>query len=195
MVSPAQLVETISRATGVALPTVVDIDRKLAKAGLRTVGGRGRSAARMTAADAARLLTAILASAQATDAADAVQRYVATSFDKERLSKPSLAVLFENDRPPLRVRQSFVEALEALIVWAAKAGSSAPSIEVFAFTRATYGRIRLTGSAKEAMIVAEYLQAKRATADDEPGDLEQSRRITGRTILTVARLLADGETT
>ena len=71
-----------------------------------------------------------------------------------------------------------------------------PSIEVFAFTRATYGRIRLSGLPDGATVLAEYLPSAkirpaRHTAVDAPGDLEQSRRITGRTILAVAHLLAE----
>ncbi len=64
MASPAQLMETISGATGLPLATVVDIDRRLVKARLRTIGGRGFSVARMMPLDAARLLTAILAISQ-----------------------------------------------------------------------------------------------------------------------------------
>jgi hypothetical protein len=41
MASPAELVRTVSAATGVPLPTVVDIDRRLVKGKLRTKGGRG----------------------------------------------------------------------------------------------------------------------------------------------------------
>jgi hypothetical protein len=202
MASPAQLVATVSRATGVPLPTVVDIDRKLAKAGLRTMSGRGRSAARMTAGDGARLLTAILASAQATEAANAVQRYMATTLDKRR-STHDLTTLAGKVFSSLRARHGFVDALEALIVSAMHAEQTAsrtkgrsPSIEVFAFTRATYGRVRVSGLADRSTVVAEYLPEAKArlssnSGSDGPGDLEQSRRITGRTILAVAELLAE----
>jgi hypothetical protein len=76
------------------------------------------------------------------------------------------------------------------------ATGASPSIEVFAFTRATYGRIRLSGLPDGATVLAEYLpgakiRPARHSAVDAPGDLEQSRRITGRTILAVAHLLAE----
>jgi hypothetical protein len=54
MASPAQLTKTVSTATGVSLATVVDLDRRLVKAEMRTKGGRGFNAACMTPLDAAR---------------------------------------------------------------------------------------------------------------------------------------------
>ena len=57
MATPPELMQAVSEATGVALPTVVDMDRRLVKAKLRTKGGRGLNAARMTPLDAARLDT------------------------------------------------------------------------------------------------------------------------------------------
>ena len=53
MVTPPRLVKTISAATGLPLATVVDLDRRLLAAGLRTKGGRGRNAPCVTALDAA----------------------------------------------------------------------------------------------------------------------------------------------
>src|SRR5271170_6555986 len=86
MATPAQLMQTLSCVTGVPLPTVVDIDRKLVKAKLRTKTGRGFNAAQMTPIDAARILTAVLASAQANASAEAVDRYAQTRPDKSRSS-------------------------------------------------------------------------------------------------------------
>ena len=62
--------ERTSEVTGVPLATVVDMDRRLVKAGLRAKSGRGFNVAQMTPLDAARLLTAILASSQANLAAE-----------------------------------------------------------------------------------------------------------------------------
>jgi hypothetical protein len=56
MASPGQLCEAIARSTGKSLPTVTAYDYQLAQAGLRTAGGRGRSAAKVTVKDAATLL-------------------------------------------------------------------------------------------------------------------------------------------
>lgn len=82
MTSPAELVRTQSSVTGVPLPTIVDIDRWIVKGKLRTKGGRGFNPAQMTPLDAARLLTAVLASPQGNAAADAVERYTQTRIDK-----------------------------------------------------------------------------------------------------------------
>jgi hypothetical protein len=81
MASPGELVRTVSSVTGVPLPTIVAIDRRLVKAKLRTKGGRGFNAAQMTALDAARLLTGVLASPHANSAVDVVRRYSQTHAD------------------------------------------------------------------------------------------------------------------
>jgi len=70
------------QTTGLPLATIVDIDRRLAQARLRTIGVRGLSAARMTPLDAARLLTAVLARPQANASAEGVERYAQTRIDK-----------------------------------------------------------------------------------------------------------------
>ncbi len=54
-----QLVEAVSEATGFAAETVVVHMRNLREAGFIAIRGRGRSAAKMTARDAARLLMAV----------------------------------------------------------------------------------------------------------------------------------------
>jgi hypothetical protein len=215
MASPAELVRTVSAATGVPLPTVVDIDRRLVKGKLRTKGGRGFNAAQMTHLDAARLLTAVLASSQANAAADAVERYAQTRVDTERSSDKLFGLVDLDDLATLTGKHSFVDALTALIA-SASTGSLAkliaaskrgwtPHIEVFAFTRAIRGRIRIAGLPNGLTASVEYVPApagvkprharktgpSRSTAADESvGDLEQSRRVTERTILPIAALLA-----
>jgi hypothetical protein len=62
MATPGQLVKCIAEALKIPEPTVVQYDRLLAESGLRSKGGRGTSAAKVTAADAANLLIAILGS-------------------------------------------------------------------------------------------------------------------------------------
>jgi hypothetical protein len=62
MATPGQLVEMMAEVLGVPAATVSQYDRQLAEAGLRTIGGRGASAAKVTATDAANLLIAILGS-------------------------------------------------------------------------------------------------------------------------------------
>ena len=204
MASPAQLVETTSRATGVPLATVVDIDRRLTNAKLRAKTGRGRNVARMTALDAARLLTAVLASPQANLAATAVQRYALTGVDRARSSVRLFATAELDDLAALPEEHSFIEGLAAVIVSVgsgalarlAAAPENAPVlIEVFAFTRATRGRLRIAGLPNGLTASLEYgpstngdhpakrgavdiLNAGDPTYSDQPaGDLEQSRRV------------------
>jgi hypothetical protein len=215
MASPAQLVETLSLVTGVSLPTIVDIDRKLVKANLRTKGGRGRHAAQMTSLDAARLLTAVLASPQASASAEAVARYGRTQIDRGRSSDKLYGGAKLDDLSVLPPGHSYVEGLASLIASVAggalarliaKAeGEWLPTIEVFAFTRATRGRIRVSGLPTGLTASVEYAlsppgglrsgkaAARRSeSAADEPiGDLEQSRRVTETTVLAIAKLLAE----
>jgi hypothetical protein len=216
MASPAQLVKAVSDATGVPLPTIVDIDRKLVKGDLRTVGGRGFRAAQMTPLDAARLLTAVLASPQANVSVDAVERYAQTRIDKARSSETLFGISNLDELAALPARHSFVDALAALIksasagalakLVAASEDGDTPSIELFAFTRATRARIRIAGLPDGMTASVEYLPAKGGrkssgaksgpgrdnAAAHAVGDLEQSRRITERTILPIAALLAKG---
>ena len=215
MASPAELVRTVSSATGVPLPTLVDIDRRLVKGKLRTKAGRGFNAAQMTALDAAKLLTAVLASPQANAAVEAVARYTQTHVDKTRSSDQVFGTANLDDLAALPARHSFVDALAALIA-SASTGSLArliaaskdgwvPHIEVFAFTQAIRGRIRIAALPNGLTASVEYLPApaaikpgrarkigtsRIALADDGAGDLEQSRRVTEITILSVAGLLA-----
>jgi hypothetical protein len=215
MASPAQLVSAISLATGVPLATMVDIDRKLVKGNLRTKGGRGFNAARMTPLDAARLLTAVLASPQANASVEAVQRYTETRMDKDRSSEKGFGAADLDDLAALPARHNFVDALAAVIASVATgslakkivaAGDGAiPSIEIFAFTRATRGRIRIGGLPSGQTASVEYAaipvtaksarpdkSRRRQVAENASGDLEQSRRITERTILSIARILGEG---
>src|SRR5215211_24315 len=62
MATPGQLVKCIAEALGIPEPSVVQYDRLLAENGLRSKGGRGTSAAKVTAVDAANLLIAIMGS-------------------------------------------------------------------------------------------------------------------------------------
>jgi hypothetical protein len=214
MPSPAELVRTVSSVTGVPLPTIVDIDRRLVKGKLRAKGGRGFNAAQMTPLDAARLIAAVLASPQANAAAEAVERYAQARVDKTRSSDKLFGAVGLDDLAALPAKHSFVDALTALIA-SASTGSLAkliaaskrgytPHIEVFAFTRAIRGRIRIAGLPNGLTASIEYVRASagtkasrtrkigpsRAATNDTVGDLEQSRRVTERTILPIAALLA-----
>lgn len=211
MASPTQLIQAVSSATGVPLATVVDIDRKLAIAGLRSKHGRGLNAARMTSLDAARLLVALVASSQANLSVEAVKRYADTEPDRTRSSDGLFAAANLDDLRSLTSRHSFVDGLAALIASATTGSLSTlilvsekgwlPRIEVFAFTGATYGRIRIAGLPGGVSANVEYLPPRKtaratfatdrsSSGTDRFGDLEQSRRVTERTVLSIADLLA-----
>lgn len=209
MATPGQLMNALYAATGIPLPTIVDLDRKLVKGGLRTKGGRGLSAAQMTPLDAARLLTALLASGHANTAVEAVKRYTSTQCDRERSSRDQFGAAHFDELTSLPAHHGFVDALAAVIA-AASTGSlaklvddekgSTPHIEVFALTRATRGRIRISGLPNGLTVSMEYISQSTAKKKGRPsrqanneqggGDLEQSRRITERTLFPVARILA-----
>lgn len=62
MASPGELVKCVAEVLHLPEQTVTLYDRQLAENGLRSRGGRGKSAAKVTATDAANLLIAILGS-------------------------------------------------------------------------------------------------------------------------------------
>jgi len=75
MASPGELVHKVAEALGVPEPTVIVHDRNLVRAGLRTKGGRGRSAATMTATDAANLIVAVAGSSVVKETVGTVNDY------------------------------------------------------------------------------------------------------------------------
>jgi hypothetical protein len=91
--SPGQLCEVVARLLGKSLPTVLAYDHQLAKAGLRTTGGRGRSAARMTANDAATLLIVSMTSPTIKDTVVTLESYASL------WAKAGLLTLKQNYRP------------------------------------------------------------------------------------------------
>ena len=209
MATPPELVKAVSLATGLPLATVTDLDRRLVTRGLRSKGGRGPNAAKVTPLDAARLLTAVLASPQSNAAAEAVMRYEHTQPDADRSNKGLFGKIGLDDLAGLPPGHGFVEGLAALITSAEKGSlarlmtgtktTKAPHLEVFAFTQATHGRIRLSGLPNGVTASVEYVPTPgkgrtgkiRDAKGENSGDLEQSRRITGRTILSVAKLFAE----
>ena len=61
MATPGQLVATLAEVLGISAGTVALFDRELAASGLRAKHGRGRSAAKVSASDAANLFVAVAA--------------------------------------------------------------------------------------------------------------------------------------
>jgi len=112
--TPIQLVEAVAACTGLSKETVVQHDRNLVVAGLRTKGGRGKSAAKVTHRDGARLLTAALGALRVKDSAGTVHEHESTALDLVRCEFnltdapiPAVANLSPD--------HNFVEALTAII--------------------------------------------------------------------------------
>jgi hypothetical protein len=117
MASPGQLVRKFSELLDIAEATIVLHDRNLVVAGLRSKSGRGNSAARVTARDAAHLLVAILGSSHVKDSAETVRRYNETRIFKNLTPgyEDSAVAALRN----LPSDHSFVDAVEALVAAAA----------------------------------------------------------------------------
>lgn len=129
MATPGELVKVVAAATGTPPATVFQHDRNLVVASLRTKGGRGTSAAKVTARDAAHLFTAILGSEQVKDSAETVLRYADTVehgsriFNEHPQAFPrgrteTYAPLKAPDFNALNEEHSFIDALTALITLA-----------------------------------------------------------------------------
>jgi hypothetical protein len=111
--SPGALVRKVSELLGIVEATIVQHDRNLVVAGLRSKRGRGNSAARMTFRDAAHLLVAVLGSHHVKDSAETVRRYMETRLHKPTsigYGETTVAALIN-----LPADHSFVDALETLL--------------------------------------------------------------------------------
>jgi hypothetical protein len=113
MASPGELVRTFAEFLDIPVSTIVVHDRNLVTAGLRSKSGRGTSAARMTARDAAHLLVAVLGSSHVKDSVETVRGYGEARFFKEMSTgyDASNVEALQN----LPSDHSFVDAVEALI--------------------------------------------------------------------------------
>jgi hypothetical protein len=118
MGTPSELVQAVAEALGIPVATVVQYDRNLAAAGLRTVRGRGPSAANVSSHDAANLLISIcgapISGASVKESYRTCRRYGSLrsrgrskSFSRLKRSFPILARLPEE--------HLFADAVAALI--------------------------------------------------------------------------------
>lgn len=218
MASPGELVRKFSELLGIAEPTIVLHDRNLVVAGLRSKSGRGNSAARMTARDAAHLLVAVLGSSHVKDSAETVRRYTETRFHKTAGSgydDSNIAAL--RNLPP---DHSFVDAIEALVAAAAdgsleiamyvnvgevegeKIGYTA-IIEITVQTPGQRGEISIRGGGAsghgqyglpnpfDQHLTLQEVDARKRKANDYyvESDLTQYRQVTDKTILKLGQIL------
>jgi hypothetical protein len=108
--TPGQLVKAVSIALDVPEETVVQHDRNLAVAGLRTTGARGRNAPHVTHLDAARLLLATLGSVRTKDSVETIKAFESVILSlgpSDRITNLGMAKLPR--------RHNFIEALASLI--------------------------------------------------------------------------------
>lgn len=214
MVSPGLMVRAVAEVLGLPPATVEWHDRILLEADLRTRGGRGSGAARLTPRDAANLITSILAGSMPKDAAESVNLYAATRPNKRQSSKKAFALAGLSELACLKAEHSFVDALEALFIsgvngdlagWITKhsAGRKAmkplPMIDVAASSPGAVGDIRIAGIIEGVTAQVRYMTPgpwtepnRLASGNPHPAgpDLAQSRSITACTIVHIADLLA-----
>ncbi len=211
MVGPGQFANALAVVLGVPSTTIEQYDRILLEAGLRTKGGRGPSAARLTARDAANLMTAILGSAKVLDAAAAVKLYATTRPDRGQSSKKLFKSAGIVELEKLPSEHSFIDALETLIVSGMEGGlgswmeehsggkrarkPSLPLIDIAASMPGAIGDIRLAGVLEGVTAQVRYMtpgpwKETHQDSDGEGADLAQSRSITARTVVRIADLLA-----
>jgi hypothetical protein len=110
MASSTQLTERVANVLGLPQATVALHMRNIREAGLITQGGRGRSAAKMTAADAGHLLIASVGSLSPKDSVEVVEKYAGR---KTRRSHWEAGLVPKMDQ--LSRNHTFVEALTATI--------------------------------------------------------------------------------
>jgi hypothetical protein len=176
MASPGELVKVIASALGEDDATVMQHDRNLLIAGLRTKGGRGRSAAKVTAHDAAILLTSVLGSHRVRDGVDTVRRYLQTQeryaywhqYFPERIKGTAKANVWENFNIPelaaLPLKHTFIDAITALITLAAQGRLVQHLGEFYAFEHL---RIGMTWPRTHGRISMHYFNEK-----DDSGSVE-----------------------
>lgn len=167
MATPGELVAAVAEALGIPLATVVEHDRNLVVAGLRTKGGRGRSAPQMTPRDLAHLLVAILGSELIQHSVHSVRRYEATVPATTQSSPQLFSRSGIKELESLPKAHSFLHALEALAAWligggrAASAGAEPAqgpaSIEISVLSPGTLADIRLAGLPRGSVRSVRYL--------------------------------------
>ena len=173
MASPGELVEEAARALGLPVATLTVHDRNLVIAGARSKGGRGPSAAKVTARDAAHLLVAVLASAQVKESVHSLTRYRKTRALQAASSDALYDGLGVPELTALPASHSFVDAIEALIASSAqgslaklmqldkprrkdRAEALTPRMEIAALTPGTIGDVRISGTGKNVSRSVRY---------------------------------------
>jgi hypothetical protein len=182
MATPRQLVEIVAEIMGVSTATVIVHDRNLATAPvpLRTVAGRGRAAARVTAVDAANLVIAVAASESVKDSVATVMKYRDLLGKKDKDASASGVRKYDS----LPANHTFGQALAAFIdAAAAKETSISLDLYVTFYSPQLKARIDWAGFSG-----AMYEPKSKSPTRDKlvnVGDLERLTSITQKTIFHV----------
>jgi hypothetical protein len=191
--TPGELVRAVANVLRVPEPTVVQHDRNLVAAGLRSKGGRGLSAAQVTSEDAANLVISICGaspfSASVKDTVTTYHRYAALrafgsgskpgNFSRVRTQLPTLGLLPDG--------HSFRDALAALIESAAAGEFTGYRSEAADVSMDDQGPTANIFVKRDRSIRLSY----RRTAEfpDLDGDLQQSRSFSITTLHELARVV------
>jgi hypothetical protein len=191
MASPGELVAVMADTLGVPRATVAQYDRVLAENGLRSSGGRGLSAAKVTAADAANLLLAIVGSpisgAAIKEAAKTCKSYGGLRSVLTGLRQKGRLHAFKR-LANLPAEHSLREALVALIEDADAVASGVVVIQLDSPTPG--GEIHIGRSEKFAILGYGSSNKRRAgVAGETQKDLLQSRFVTFDTVKRLAAIV------
>jgi hypothetical protein len=190
--TPGQLVKAISIALDTPEEVVVQHDRNLAVAGLRTTGARGRNAPHVTYLDAARVIAATLGSIRTKDSVETVRK-----MENSRPSDTGVKVPIR-EIVELPFEHSFVDALASMIKKTSEAlSSSDKSWPVLAYLRAVQIHCDMPGGGGTLSIPTDdrtcnhyrYNSPKKETVRDR--GIYQLRFVFGETILLMGLAFRD----
>lgn len=209
MASPGGLVAVIADTLGVPRGTVAQYDRVLAENGLRSSGGRGLSAAKITAADAANLLIAIMGSpisgAAIKEAAKTCEVYGALPWIDTVRERQKLRSYGFKRLADLPAEHSLREALIILIEGAVPDASgyyagAGCSVRIELMSPFPWAGISIRDSAKpvEAGAMMAYHQRFKGARSPKmymypaQKDLQQTRQVTFETVKRLAAIVQSG---
>lgn len=108
MATPRELVRTVAKSTGVPENTVIQHDRNLMTAGLRSAGQRGRGESKVTYTDAVNLLIAVTAARNVKDSVAVVNAYAPL-----KLASMKSGYMWEDDKRGATFGDGIAAMLEA----------------------------------------------------------------------------------
>jgi hypothetical protein len=210
MATPGQLVNAMATALGIPAATITQYDRQLAESGLRSKGGRGTSAAKVTARDAANLLIAVVASPISGPSVKVAVRTCETYGSLPVLGRASHRNFVKFGLPRLDTlpkRHTLREALSALFEGSSRGEffkifiDRRPITDADLFFGITFqGPVPWAGIDADASIgqrlpgqTARLVYTRLKPLQDRTGDLNQERTISFATIRLLGALLALGD--